>query len=59
MMFGLMILCVLVRVFLPMMVDDYLQVLSYSQLLWVMCFVLFVIGFGRMLMQPRVDGIAG
>lgn len=59
MMFGLMILCMLVRVFLPMMVDDYLQVLSYSQLLWVMCFVLFVIGFGRMLVQPRVDGIAG
>ncbi len=58
-MFGLMILCVLVRVCLPMLMDDYLQVLSYSQLLWMMSFVLFVMGFGRMLMQPRVDGLMG
>ncbi len=58
-MFGLMILCVLARVCLPMLMDDYLQVLSYSQLLWMMSFVLFVIGFGRMLMQPRVDGLMG
>ncbi len=58
-MFGLMILCVLVRVCLPMLMDDYLQALSYSQLLWMMSFVLFVMGFGRMLMQPRVDGLMG
>ncbi len=58
-MFGLMILCVLVRVCLPMLMDDYLQALSYSQLLWMMSFVLFVMGFWRMLMQPRVDGLMG
>ncbi len=58
-MFGLMILCVLARVCLPMLMDDYLQALSYSQLLWMMSFVLFVMGFGRMLMQPRVDGLMG
>ncbi|OOS24957.1 hypothetical protein B0681_05740 [Moraxella porci DSM 25326] len=58
-MFGLMILCVLARVCFPMLMDDYLQVLGYSQLLWMMSFVLFVIGFGRMLMQPRVDGLMG
>ncbi len=58
-MFGLMILCVLTRVCLPMLMDDYLQALSYSQLLWMMSFVLFVMGFGRMLMQPRVDGLMG
>ncbi|PNP98280.1 NnrS family protein [Moraxella sp. RCAD0137] len=58
-MFGLMILCVLTRVCLPMLMDDYLQALGYSQLLWMMSFVLFVMGFGRMLMQSRVDGLMG
>lgn len=58
-MFGLMIMCVAVRAFLPLIIDQYLQILIYSQILWVLCFVLFVLGFGRMLVQPRVDGIAG
>ncbi|UTO06016.1 NnrS family protein [Moraxella sp. FZLJ2107] len=58
-MFALMIGCVLVRSALPLFVDDYMALIAYAQGLWMICFVLFVIGFGRMLMQPRVDGVMG
>ncbi len=57
--FLLMIACALIRAILPMAVEDYLRLMSWAQLCWIASFVIFLFSYFKMLIRPRVDGIAG
>lgn len=55
--FLLLVLATLVRVFVPLIVPSAYQLtIIISGSLWVVAFVLFVLGSGKVLVSPRVDG---
>lgn len=59
-MFVLFMLCIIARVLLPMMdMAHYTLWLMLSQVLWVLSFMLFCLGYLKKLAAPRVDGLFG
>jgi len=59
-MFGLALTCALVRVVGPVALPSfYIQVITLSQILWILAFAIFVIQIVPMLFRPRVDGLEG
>lgn len=59
-MFGLMVLVFVSRVFLPLFdMSHYLLWIMIAQAAWIACFVLFCISYLRILASPRPDGLFG
>jgi uncharacterized protein involved in response to NO len=58
--FGLIHLSAFIRVLFPVIIPGhYLQWVSLSGILWMVAFLLFVIRFTPILLQPRIDGREG
>ncbi|MFB6348128.1 NnrS family protein [Moraxella sp. ZJ142] len=58
-MFVLMIASFVLRVLAPLFFDNYLGLIAASQGCWIVCFVLFLVAYTRILLSPRVDGLMG
>jgi uncharacterized protein involved in response to NO len=54
--FLLMVMALVVRVLVPVLVDDYLQCILISAALWCVAFMLFVVKYLPIVFAPRVDG---
>lgn len=58
--FGLIVLATLIRVFLPILSSaHYLQAIQISAVLWSVGFLLFAIVYFSYWMKPRIDGLPG
>jgi uncharacterized protein involved in response to NO len=58
--FAVIHLSAFIRVSLPLIIPEhYLQLVSLSGILWMVAFLIFVIRFTPILLQPRIDGREG
>ncbi len=57
--FILMIISGITRVLLPMIFDDYMNLIFISQIAWILSFVLFCMAYMGILAKPRIDGLFG
>lgn len=57
--FVLMIVSGVCRVFLPMMGGDYMTWVLISQIAWILSFALFCVSYVGILSKPRIDGLFG